>query len=344
MKHTKFFIFALVAAMTFSACGTDDTLQFYFPENGGTTGGGNTGGNTGGESTDKNNTNKNVATANMPQVVRNAIGGLEFPKLKNNGTSYAIVHMDNTTGMLNYSTEWDDNMKSQRWSCYTFHTGNNKNIVDRPDDDYPSDTDLKSLYGVVDFTYDPYKGNGRYNHGHICPSGDRRLNSTQERQTDFLTNMQPQYGSFNQKGTWFKMEDDLRRKANSIKNDKDTLFVVKGGTIDSPENIIEYINGRQTVYTATTGYIPVPKYFFVAILEKAFDTESNKHKYSAFGYWFPHENKEFEKGDKLGKYVVNIKTLEDKTGIDFFCNLPDEIEKEVENVDAEALKKLWGFK
>ena len=114
MKHTKFFIFALVAAMTFSACGTDDTLQFYYPENGGTTGGGNTGGNTGGESTDKNNTNKNVATANMPQVVRNAIGGLEFPKLKNNGTSYTIVHMDNTTGMLNYSTEWDDNMKSQR--------------------------------------------------------------------------------------------------------------------------------------------------------------------------------------------------------------------------------------
>ena len=51
MKHTKFFIFALVAAMTFSACGTDDTLQFYYPENGGTTGGGNTGGNTGGGST-----------------------------------------------------------------------------------------------------------------------------------------------------------------------------------------------------------------------------------------------------------------------------------------------------
>lgn len=349
MKHTKFFIFALVAAMTFSACGTDDTLQFYYPENGGTTGGGNTGGgstggNTGGESTDKNNTNKNVATANMPQVVRNAIGGLEFPKLKNNGTSYAIVHMDNTTGMLNYSTEWDDNMKSQRWSCYTFHTGNNKNKVGRPDDDYPSDTDLKSLYGVVDFTYDPYKGNGRYDHGHICPSGDRRLNSTQERQTDFLTNMQPQYAKFNQNGTWIQMENALRIKANAIKNDKDTLFVVKGGTIDSPENIIEYINGRQTVYTATTGYIPVPKYFFVAILEKAFDTESNKHKYSAFGYWFPHEDKAFKKGDKLGNYIVNIKTLEDKTGIDFFCNLPDEIEKEVENVDAEVIKKLWGFK
>lgn len=54
-------------------------------------------------------------------------------------------------------------------------------------------------------------------------------------------------------------------------------------------------------------------------------------------------NKAFEKGDKLSNYIVNIKTLEDKTGIDFFCNLPDEIEKEVENVDAELIKNLSGL-
>ena len=55
MKHTKFFIFALVAAMTFSACGTDDSLEITKPDqvnggnnSGGNTGGGNTGGNTGG--------------------------------------------------------------------------------------------------------------------------------------------------------------------------------------------------------------------------------------------------------------------------------------------------------
>ena len=107
MKYTKLLILTLLTAMTFSACGTDDSLQFNFPDKenngGGNNGGGNTGGNTGGgstgESTDKNNTNKNVATAQMPAVVKNAINGLEFPKLKNNGSSYAIVHMDNTTGM-----------------------------------------------------------------------------------------------------------------------------------------------------------------------------------------------------------------------------------------------------
>lgn len=355
MKHTKFFIFALVAAMTFSACGTDDTLQFYFPENGGTTGGGNTGGgstggNTGGESTDKNNTNKNVATANMPQVVRNAIGGLEFPKLKNNGTSYAIVHMDNTTGMLNYSTEWDDNMKSQRWSCYTFHTGNTASNVDRwkpgqGERNYPWDTDLKEQWGITDFTEDPTPTAQGFDHGHICPSADRKLNLTQQKQTFFMTNMQPQYANFNQRGTWYKMEEDLRTKAPKI--DSDTLFIVKGGTIDpvgSESNLLGWKKKGASSETQKPGYIPIPKYFFVAVLKKEYIQKTKQYSYSAFGYWFPHEDKAFEKGDQLGNYVVNIKTLEDKTGIDFFCNLPDEIEKDVENVDAEALKKLWGFK
>ena len=95
MKYTKLLILTLLTAMTFSACGTDDSLQFNFPDKenngGGNNGGGNTGGNTGGgstgESTDKNNTNKNVATAQMPAVVKNAINGLEFPKLKNSNYS-----------------------------------------------------------------------------------------------------------------------------------------------------------------------------------------------------------------------------------------------------------------
>ena len=342
MKHTKLLILSLIAAMTFSACGTDDSLQFNFPDKE-NNGGGNTGGDNSGGSTDKNNANKNVATINMPIVVKNAINGLEFPKLKNNGSSYAIVHMDNTTGMLNYSTEWDDNLKSQRWSCYTLNTTNRQNIVGRPKDDYPSDTDLKTLYGVVDFTSDPYKNNGRYDHGHICPSADRRLNSTQERQTDFLTNMHPQYSDFNQKGTWYNMEKELQRLAPKI--DSDTLFIVKGGTVDNPENIIEYIYKNLTANNATKGYIPVPKYFFVAVLKKEFNTKTQSYGYSAFGYWFKHENKSFDsKNDKLGNYVVNIKTLEERTGIDFFCNLPDDIEKQVEEMDVQAIKNIWGFK
>lgn len=358
MKHTKFFIFALVAAMTFSACGTDDSLEITKTDqgngsnNGGENTGGGSGGSTGGESTDKYNTNKNVATVNMPEVVRNTIGGLEFPKLKNNGTSYPIVHIDKTTGMLNYSTEWDDNIKSQRWSCYTFNTTNTKqNIKGRYEApygqrQYPWDIDLQEQWNIVDFTDDPTPTSQHMDHGHICPNADRLYNANQRYQTYYMTNMQPQYRDFNQHGTWYEMEKDLRTKAPKI--DSDTLFIVKGGTIDpvgSESNLLGWKKNGASSETQKPGYIPIPKYFFVAVLKKELNKSTNQYTYNAFGYWFPHEDKVFDKkNDKLGKYVVNIKTLEDKTGIDFFCNLPDETEKKVENEDAEVIKKLWGFK
>ena len=199
--------------------------------------------------------------------------------------------------------------------------------------------------GITDFTEDPTPTKQGFDHGHICPSADRKLNLTQQKQTFFMTNMQPQYSNFNQRGTWYKMEDELRKLAPKI--DTDTLFIVKGGTIDpvgSESNILGWKKQGASSDVKMPGYIPVPKYFFVAVLKKEYNQKTKQYSYSAFGYWFLHENKAFDKSDLLGNYVVNIKTLEDKTGIDFFCNLPDDIEKKVETQDVEAIRNLWGFK
>jgi endonuclease G len=35
--------------------------------------------------------------------------------------------------------------------------------------------------------------------------------------------------------------------------------------------------------------------------------------------------------------------LEAKTGIDFFCNLPDDIENSVESLPVENIKRAWGL-
>ena len=159
-----------------------------------------------------------------------------------------------------------------------------------------------------------------------------------------MNNMQPQYRYFNQNGVWAKMEAALRNKAPKF--DTDTLFIVKGGTIDpvnGESNLLGWKYKGESSETRETGYIPIPKYFFVAVLEKAFDKINNKYKYRAFGYWFLHEDKVFDSKDKLINYIVNIKTLEDRTGIDFFCNLPDNIEQEVENKDIEAIKNHWDW-
>ena len=130
--------------------------------------------------------------------------------------------------------------------------------------------------------------------------------------------------------------------------DSDTRLIVEGRTIDavgSESNLLGWKKNGASSDVKLPGYIPVPKYFFVAVLKKEFNSKTQSYGYSAFGYWFKHENKSFDsKNDKLGNDVVNIKTLEERSGIDFFCNLPDDIEKQVEDLAVHAITNLWGSK
>lgn len=349
MRKSNFYLIALTSLLTFTACGSDSNAleDIDRPSSGSNSGSGSGAGSDSG-STASTNTNKNVATATMPQVVRNAIGGLEFPKLKDNGTSYAVVHMDGNN--ITYSTEWDDSKKAQRWSCFTFNTSNSAQNVSRwkPTDgsrQYPYDTDLKEQWGITDFTEDPMPTIQGFDHGHICASADRKQTLTQQKQTFFMTNMQPQYSNFNQQGVWYQMESTLRNI--TPKKDTDTLFVVKGGTIDTvgdDSNILGWKKNGASSDTQLAGYIPVPKYFFVAVLEKMYNSTSKAYEYHAFGYWFKHVNEAMASTDKLSNYVVNIDELEQKTGIDFFCNLPDDIEKQVQATTLTSIKTYWGMK
>lgn len=114
---------------------------------------------------------------------------------------------------------------------------------------------------------------------------------------------------------------------NGFKLDEtDTMYVCKGGTIDKEENILMRIQNK----------LIVPKYFFVAVLVKKM--VKGQAYYKSIGMWFPHTNV-YHGDDKLSDYAMSIKDLEAKTGIDFFCNLPDDIER-----DVESKKKLsdWG--
>ena len=250
---------------------------------------------------------------------------------------------------ITYSTEWDDSKKSQRWSCYTFNTKNSQqNVSGRYNPpagqrQYPWDTDLKAQWGVTDFTEDPTPTIQGFDHGHICPNADRFYNANQRYQTYYMTNMQPQYSRFNS-GIWGRMEKLVRTYVPKI--DSDTLFIVKGGTIDAvgdDSNILGWKKNGASSSTQLDGYIPIPEYFFTAILKKEYNQSTQAYSYKAFGFFFKHVNDAMTDAN-LGDYVVNIKTLEEKTGIDFFCNLPDDVEKQVEEQNVNSIKNIWGFK
>lgn len=61
--------------------------------------------------------------------------------------------------------------------------------------------------------------------------------------------------------------------------------------------------------------------------------------YRAIGFWMENENID-RSNDKLKIYAKSIDELERITGIDFFCNLPDNIEDKVE---ASVSTSAWGL-
>ena len=61
------------------------------------------------------------------------------------------------------------------------------------------------------------------------------------------------------------------------------------------------------------------------------------NSYKAIGFWTLHEDARIT-NKNFGDYAISIDELEKRTGIDFFCNLPDEIE---ELVEAECDLDFW---
>lgn len=262
------------------------------------------------------NSNRNDASAH-PEAAR-----LEMPHLKGNN-SILIIHKtaDNYDAQgVNYCVEWDVAKKSQRWSCYQL---NSRLLTQRTsryysdDNQYPLDEDMQANYY---FDYDYFWGSG-FDHGHVCPSADRLYSREANYQTFYLTNMQPQYKQFNS-GLWAVMEDQVRQWARS--SGTEMLYICKGGTIDKESDILTRVKGQ----------LIVPKYFFMALLLK------NANGYRALAFWAQNERID-RSNDALSSYVISIDELETRTGIDFFCNLPDDTEKQVE---ANVALNAWGLK
>ncbi len=326
MKKLHLFLSAL-ALMAFVACG-DDENDYQI--------GGKKGTETPVQPDDRQAAGPEIAKYN-----------LEFPALKG-GNSVVIVHSGilndklNKSG-VNYSVEWDTNINAQRWSCYQMYADiiaskTPSNNVSRysadndgslsPECQYPNDLDIPSQYQL---TIDPYKYSG-YDHGHICPSADRQRAEEANYQTFYITNMQPQVGKLFNQGIWENMENQLRTWTALF----DTMFVCKGGTIDKAEHIIEYVCQKSHQATRiNNNHVPVPKYFFMAVLGK------KGTSFKATGFWIAQDQNSYS--TDLKSYAVTIQALQSKTGIDFFCNLPDDIETEVENVSQAKMESEWTW-
>lgn len=310
MKETRLLLYLLCAMLGLASCGgSDDDSE-------------------GGVTPPSENVNRNIVTGGVPTAVTRP----EFPRVKG-GRSRILVYRTGDRYGINYCVEWDADKKSQRWSCYQMYQGwqgnagrydPKTNPGNHPNErQYPYDPNLPaSERWEEDYFYGSYFNGARFDHGHICPSADRQYSKEANYQTFYMTNMQPQYNRFNAK-LWAEMENKVRKWTPSSK--EDTLFVCKGGTIDSEENILTRIQGR----------LIVPKYFYMAVLLKV------KGKYTrAIAFWAENENRD-RSNESLKQFAISIDELERRTGIDFFCNVPDDDENSVES---SCNTSAWGLR
>lgn len=206
-----------------------------------------------------------------------------------------------TTGQIvkhtYYTLSYSEKDEQPEWVYYELTSEMAKGRQPRTDD-YRADEKVSSVSAQPE----DYSHSG-YDRGHLCPAGDMKLNLTSMSESFYLSNMSPQNKEFNA-GIWNTLEDRVRKWALTCGR----IYVVTGGVLTSNKGKIGS-NG-----------VSIPKYFYKVIYDP-------KGQGRMIAFLIPNEDSE----KPLQNYVVTIDSLESLTKIDFFPELPDPIENQLEN-------------
>lgn len=229
--------------------------------------------------------------------------------VKNNTNNYFLP--TSTTGQIihheGYSLSYSEPHEQAEWVAYELKK------------EHLSRSHFKRPYFEIDKSvktgaahWRNYKNSG-YDRGHLCPAGDRRYSKMAHDETFLTSNISPQEHQFNA-GIWNKLEQKVRYWANKY----DGVFVVTGGVL------------KGQMHTVGDDEVSVPNEFYKVLI----DNNSGETKMIAF--LMPHK----ESDAPLYEYVVSVDTIETLTGIDFFPQLDDALERQLE---ASSSYKGWSF-
>ncbi|NLV52630.1 MAG: DNA/RNA non-specific endonuclease [Bacteroidales bacterium] len=160
-----------------------------------------------------------------------------------------------------------------------------------------------------------YNGSG-YDRGHMCPAADNKNSQKAMEESFYMTNICPQDHNLNI-GAWNDLEIQCREWARNY----GTLYICCGPIFDGKQ--------PKTIGSRHHMKIAVPDRFFKVILALG-------HTPKAIGFIYP--NKPCN-GD-MRDYSVSVDEVERITGYDFFPQLDDKIEREVEKKFNPA---SWGI-
>ncbi len=196
-----------------------------------------------------------------------------------------------------YTLSFSEKYKLAEWATYKL-TPEMVNGSLKPMNDYRSDPSVADeTASLADYNYSGYVK------AHLVPVADMKIDETAMSECFYMSNISPQVSSFN-KGSWKHLEEQVRNWTT----EKGELYVVSGAILSNSKGH----------FGATKVSIPGEYYKVVLITEPDFNmigfVMRNEKSYS-----------------KLESFVVNIDEIETRTGIDFFPELPDGIEEDIES-------------
>lgn len=278
------------------------------------------------------------ANVNANQAVegKDYVTDYSIPRL--DPSNYYVEHVVTVSGkqFLNYALEWNAGKKHAAWVAFSFDKLTSANSVKRTDA-WDADPQLPAEMRT---TEEMHKRDG-FDKGHLVASYDRVYSKAANEQTFYYSNMSPQLNSFNG-GFWASFEGLVQKWARSGKYDK--LYVAKGGTLD--RLLVGYTGTKKapdgTFPTTdadgrTVHGLSCPRYYFMAVLACKQGAGGAADSYQAMGFWMEHrddygyEYDNFAPSAVMKQYALSIDELEQKSGLDFFCNLPDRVEDMVES-------------
>ncbi len=215
-----------------------------------------------------------------------------------------------TTGAIvkhNYFTlSYSEENEQSEWVAYELKQSDlTKNEFERPY--FIEDKKVKTKSA----DWRNYKNSG-YDRGHLVPAGDRRMSFEAYNETFLTSNISPQDHDFNA-GIWNRLEQKVRYWAEKY----DGVYVVTGGVLKGKMKTI----GEENV--------SVPNEFYKIVVD------FSNGEYKAVAFIIPNKSS----SESFYEYAVSIDEVEAKTGIDFFPQLPDSIENNLESmIDLRA----WG--
>lgn len=279
---------------------------------------------------DPSNTNSNAKLGASDAM------GYEVPHVRTGSGIRFVSHWANTTTgssktTLNYCFEYDSACYHTRWVAFSFDATTNKRNVSRSDA-WSVDSNLPSSWQL---TPDSYSGSG-YTRGHLCASADRLYSLQANEQTFYMSNMSPQLYNFNSY-YWAELEAVVRNWGQSGTYNK--VYVCKGGTIREGQRY-----GGKGYFETTNSRgkgvkVVIPKYYFMAIL-----AEKSNSNFQGIAFLLDHKDYgyagNYPPGSIFKQHAMSIDELESFTGIDFFCNLKDNLENIVE---ASYSENAWSW-